>query len=106
MYIMEAHSTDGWQLESNITDGILIAQPETIEARERAASSCALGLHLSIPILVDTLDNRAEKLFSAWPERLYVVSAGGTVLYQGGKGPYGFDPEELDTFLKAGAFGL
>jgi len=45
------------------------------------------------------MDNAADRAFNAWPERLYVISTDGTVAYQGGKGPYGFDPEELATFV-------
>src|SRR5579862_1155306 len=96
VYIIEAHSTDGWQLDSNLTEGVLIAKAASFEERHQAASSCALGLKLSIPILVDTMDNRAENTFSAWPERLYVLSRDGVVAYQGGKGPYQFSPDELD----------
>jgi len=45
------------------------------------------------------MDNAAARAFNAWPERLYVISAEGRVAYQGGKGPYGFDPWELERFL-------
>lgn len=76
------------------------AQPETFVQRQAVANSCSLGLKLSIPIVVDTMDNQAETTFHAWPERLYVLSQDGTVLYQGGKGPYHFDPEELVRFIE------
>ena len=47
------------------------------------------------------MDNAADRAFQGWPERLYVLSTDGRIAYQGDKGPYGFDPEELDRFLKA-----
>ncbi len=47
------------------------------------------------------MDNAADIAFNGWPERLYVLSEEGRIAYQGGKGPYGFDLEELDTFLDA-----
>ena len=50
------------------------------------------------------MDNAAARAFGAWPERLYVLAPTGEVVYQGGKGPYGFKPEELDSFLQ-GFFG-
>ena len=64
------------------------------------ASACRLGLHLSIPTLIDGMDNQADIAFNGWPERLYALSTTGEVVYQGGKGPYGFDIDELERFLK------
>lgn len=46
------------------------------------------------------MDNAADRAFQGWPERLYVLAQEGTIVYQGGKGPYGFDLEELEHFLK------
>ena len=101
VYIREAHPTDGWALESNRNEQVEFAQPQTLDERQEVASACTLRLNLSIPTLVDAMDNAADRAYNGWPERLYVLSAGGRVAYQGGKGPYGFDPEELDRFLQA-----
>lgn len=46
------------------------------------------------------MDGRAEKAFGAWPERIYILGAGGAVLYKGGMGPFGFDPEEAEDRLR------
>lgn len=75
-------------------------QPETAEEREGVAAACALGLRLTISTLIDDMENGAATAFNAWPERLYVLGTDGRIAYKGGKGPYGFDPEELDGFLK------
>jgi hypothetical protein len=45
------------------------------------------------------MDNAADIAYQGWPERLYVLAKEGTIAYQGGKGPYGFDLEQLHTFL-------
>ena len=47
------------------------------------------------------MDNRADIAFNGWPERLYVLARTGEIIYQGGKGPYGFHVEELEEFLRA-----
>lgn len=99
MYIREAHPTDEWQVAANLVDGVEIAQTRSLPERQAAASACAAGLRLDIPILLDTMGDSAAVAFSAWPERLYVISRDGRVSYKGGKGPYGFDPTELETFL-------
>jgi hypothetical protein len=92
-------------MDSNIKDQVEYAQPQTYAEREGVANACTVGLRLSIPTLVDDLDNAADRAYNGWPERLYVLSAGGHVAYQGGKGPYGFDPEALHSFLEGYDFG-
>ena len=54
---------------------------------------------MSIPLLVDDMEDSADTNYRGWPERLYVINADGRVAYQGAKGPYGFNPEELYRFL-------
>ncbi len=68
--------------------------------RREAAGTCAAALGLTAPVLLDGMDNAADRAYGAWPERLYVLSREGTIAYQGGKGPYGFDPAELEDFLR------
>jgi hypothetical protein len=46
------------------------------------------------------MENDADRAYQAWPERLYVVGTDGRIRYQGGKGPYGFSPAELERFLE------
>ena len=99
VYIREAHPTDEWQVATNLTDQVEFSQTQSMAERHAVATACATALKLDIPILIDTMDDAANKAFSAWPERLYVLDEEGCVLYKGGKGPYGFAPDELDAFL-------
>lgn len=99
VYIREAHPSDGWQMESNRKEQIEYAQPQTLTERTEVATACALGLKLAMPTLIDTMENVAETTYQAWPERLFVLSTDGHIAYQGGKGPFHFDPEELGRFL-------
>ncbi len=86
-------------MESNRRDGIEVPQPAAFPDRLELARACCERLGLTVPLLLDTMENDADRAFSAWPERLFVVDRGGCVLYHGGKGPYGFDPDELGGFL-------
>ncbi len=79
---------------------MLIANHVSLSARADAALACALGLRLTVPILVDTIDDLAQRIYGAWPERLYVLDEHGRVAFQCGKGPYGFDVDELEGFLE------
>lgn len=99
VYIAEAHSTDGWQMDSNVAEGVLIAQPVAFEERWAAAERCAADLGLSIPTLVDGMDDAARTAFAAWPERIFIFGADGRLAYVGGPGPFGFDPAEANAAL-------
>jgi type I thyroxine 5'-deiodinase len=85
---------------SNREEHIEYAQPQTFIERQEVASACMIGLRLSIPALIDDMNNQADIAFNGWPERLYTLSPEGEIVYQGGKGPYGFDIDELDHFLE------
>lgn len=99
IYIAEAHTTDGWQTLSNEQEGIRISQPTTFAERLAAAQRCADSLPMSIPILVDGMDNAAMETFSAWPERIYIADRQSRIYYIGGHGPFDFRPEEARASL-------
>ncbi len=101
VYISEAHTVDGWQTESNEQEGIRLTQHTTFEDRLAAARLCSEKLRLTIPILVDSMDNAAFEAFSAWPERIYIIDRHGLVHYRGGPGPFEFKPEEALGSLTA-----
>ena len=58
-------------------------------------------LAIKIPALLDGMDNRAERAYTGWPDRLYVVGTDGRVRYKSAAGPFGFSPSELEASLKA-----
>ena len=100
VYIREAHPSDGWQVPSNTSEGVVFEQPTTFENRTEIAEACRLGLDISIPMLIDDMANTAEEGYSASPDRLYVVTRDGTIGYKGEMGPQGFDPREMELTLK------
>ena len=93
VYIAEAHATDGWQMQSNVDEGVLVANHVTIEDRFAAARAGVERLGLTMPVLVDRMDDAAGSAFAAWPERIYVVDSAGHIAYAGGPGPFEFDPD-------------
>jgi hypothetical protein len=99
VYIREAHPTDGRQLPVNERDKVLVKDPTTLEERQKVARDFAAQFKVSIPICVDTLDDQVEKAYAGWPDRLYVVDAGGKLAYVGGPGPGGFRVSELAPVL-------
>jgi Iodothyronine deiodinase len=103
IYIREAHPTDGWQVPANVREKILLADPKTLAERRKVAQEFAAQFKVSLPILVDTLDDLVEKAYAAWPDRVYVIAADGKIAYKGAIGPAGFKvgevPPVLDTLL-------
>ena len=101
VYIEEAHPIDGWQMDINVKDNVLVANPHTLEDRCLIADSCVRDLGIEFPALVDGPDNAVERAYTGWPDRLYVIDRQGRIAYKSGPGPFGFHPEGVDSTLKA-----
>jgi thiol-disulfide isomerase/thioredoxin len=99
VYVREAHPSDGWLMESNTKMGVKIPQPITMEERTAVATRCATELKYTMPLLVDTLDDRVGNMYSGMPARAYVIGKDGIVTYQSGRGPFGFKPAEMEQSL-------
>ncbi|GIV02295.1 MAG: hypothetical protein KatS3mg015_1125 [Fimbriimonadales bacterium] len=100
VYIREAHPEDGWQVRANERDGVIIKSHKSEKERIEAASACAVGLKLSIPILIDDMNDTVEKAYQGWPDRIYIVGKDGKIAYKGARGPAGFKPKEAEEALK------
>ena len=99
VYIKEAHPSDGWKSKSNERVGITLTQPTSFEERVKAASQCCGALELTIPMVVDGMDNRVGEAYSGFPDRLYLIDRNGKVALKSGRGPFGFIPAELEQSL-------
>jgi hypothetical protein len=99
VYIAEAHATDGWQMQSNVDEDVLVANHVTIEDRFAAARAGVERLGLTMTILVDDMDDAVSNAFAAWPERIYVVDTSARIAYAGGPGPFEFDPDAAAAAL-------
>lgn len=99
VYIREAHPNDGWKMQSNERVGVSVAQHATQAARNLAASHCCQELRLTMPLLVDTIDDEVNRAYSGFPDRLYLIDRDGNVAYKGGRGPFGYKPRELEQTL-------
>jgi Ca2+-binding EF-hand superfamily protein len=99
MYIREAHPTDGRQTQANVREGILVEDPRTKAEREEVAHEFAGQFKVSLPILIDGIDNKVGTDYTAMPDRIYVIDAEGKVAYKGGPGPGGFRVVEVPPVL-------
>ena len=103
VYIAEVHASDGWQVEENLRDGVLIQQHESMEERVGVGQTCMLKLALEMPAVVDEMNDAVAEAYAAMPERLYLIDREGKVAYKGGLGPMFFKPSEweeaIETYL-------
>ncbi len=76
-----------------------VHEPTTVDERLAVASSCAAKLDVGMPTVVDGIDNAVASAYGGWPDRLYLVGRDGRIAFQGGEGPFGFKPGELERAL-------
>ena len=100
VYVREAHPEDGWIVAENRRSGLAVRDPTTDEERREVAATCAVNLRLDMPMVVDRLDNAVASAYGGWPDRLYLVSRDVRIAFQGGEGPFGFKPHELERAIE------
>ena len=99
VYIKEAHPADDWPIP--VSKRIkYVKDPTSIFERFQVASTCVADLKISIPCLVDDMDNTAAVAYKGHPDRLYVVGKDGKIAYHGGPGPMGFKPAHMEKALR------
>lgn len=86
-------------MESNDRVGVAVAQPKVDRERADVASRCHELLEMSMPMLVDTMDDRVGRAYSGMPDRLYVIDRDGKVAFKSGRGPFWFNPGEMEQSL-------
>jgi alkylhydroperoxidase family enzyme len=99
VYVREAHPTGGWRMSSNDEAGVTFAQPRDYAERAGLAERCYAKLKMNMPLLVDEMDDRVGHAYSGMPARLYIIDTEGKVAYKGGRGPFGFKPDEMEQTL-------
>ena len=97
VYIAEAHPVE----KANFTGNIVISAHETLEDRLKAARVLQSSMQgEDNRILVDSMQDVANELYAAFPERLYVILDGKVVL-EGKPGPFGYNIAEIESFLES-----
>ncbi len=99
VYIKEAHALDEWQMDANEKENVCYPQPKTLSQRVAIANDFVTRFGYRVPLVVDDMDNRANALYAGWPERFYIVDEKGVILYKGKPGPFGYHPEEIESWL-------
>ena len=87
-------------MSSNVKDGVLFESPRTNEERIDVATTCIVRLAVKIPALLDGIDNRIERAYTGWPDRMYIIGTDGRIYFKSAPGPFGFSTKELEASLK------
>jgi len=100
VYIQEAHPSNAWQIENNVKDQVVYAEPTSIDERSNLAGICLTKLKINIPAILDDMGNPTERAYTGWPDRLYLVDREGRIAFKSPPGPCGFQPGELERALR------
>jgi Spy/CpxP family protein refolding chaperone/thiol-disulfide isomerase/thioredoxin len=98
IYTREAHPSDGWNVSRNEDDRIDVHQPTDIETRMDIAEKAKTYLHISIPLLVDDLEDTAAKAYNGAPNATVILAGGNIVARQQWTDPSGL-PRLIDDAL-------
>ena len=100
VYLKEAHPADGWSIQVN-PKLRYVKDPVTETERFQVANSCMLDLAITIPCVIDSMDNSTMQAYNAFPDRLYLIGKNGRIVFKGGPGPWGFKPDQLEAAIEA-----
>jgi len=79
---------------------VVIAQHTNIKERVIAADKCMKGLKLTIPCLLDTMDNAFLKAYGGIPAGTAVIDINGKIAYWNPGAPNGCRPKNAEDALK------
>jgi iodothyronine deiodinase-like protein len=88
-------------MDSNEKEQVCYPQPTTTAQRVAIANDFVKRFHFEIPLAVDPIENPANALYAGWPERFYIVDERGLIAFKGKTGPFGYHPEEVETWLSS-----
>ncbi len=101
VYITEAHAADG-RRPVEYAKKLKITEHENIGERCTTAEMLFKDKKLTIPCLVDGMDNAVNVAYSAHPDRIFLVRKDGRLAVAADRGPWGFKPglEATGDWLK------
>jgi peroxiredoxin len=77
VYTKEAHPSGGWEVDRNKDQEISIEQPASADARRQTAQMTRDKLKLTVPIVLDTMDDQVAAKFGAGENSAVVIDRDG-----------------------------
>ena len=101
-YIREAHPDgEAWQSTINRREGVRLPEARSVPEQAEHAALCRRELKIPYEVALDGLDGKAEAAFSAFPSRVFVIDARGTVTFSSALDVETLRPEALEAALEA-----
>lgn len=95
IYIREAHAADGAR-PNRTSQELGINEPKSFEERCETAERLVDDELLTMPMLIDDMDNSTDAAYQAKPDRVFLVRSDGRLAVAGERGPGGFAPALRD----------
>jgi hypothetical protein len=101
VYIRDSHPVLGFRAPTNDRRGIGPEQePKTLADREKWACEDRQKMKCTIPVVMDTFDDKTLKAYDAFPQRVYVLDTKGKVVYSSA-GLVGFELDAVSKVVKS-----
>jgi hypothetical protein len=100
VYINEAHASDSsWPVD--YAEEKAITEHDDYGERCSTADMLLADKNITIPMVIDGMDNVVNDAYAAWPDRAFIVRTDGKLAVAAARGPWGFVPalEEANTWL-------
>lgn len=100
VYINEAHAADSSRSVPYAKEkGIF--NHKSFEDRCATADMLIKDKDLTIATVIDGMDNKVNKAYSAWPDRVFLVRTDGRLAVAAVRGPFGYKPgiKDANTWL-------
>lgn len=96
VYISEAHAADDkWPVPYAKELGI--KEHKTYGERCIVAGRLRADKKLTIPCLVDSIDNEIATIYKGWPDRVFLIRKDGRLGIAAARGPWGFEPAVIEA---------
>jgi Spy/CpxP family protein refolding chaperone len=80
VYTRESHPVGEWEVERNKHARVLVEQPKTFDERKALARQAKQALKLTIPIAVDTMDDKVATEYGGFTTAAVIVGRDGTIV--------------------------
>ena len=107
VYIREAHAADS-QRPTQTAKHLGIYEAKNYDDRCETAQRLLDDKSLTMPMLIDNIDNGTNLAYNAHPDRVFLVRTDGRLAVAADRGPFGFAPalddaaEWLEEFASTG----
>ena len=91
VYINEAHASDG-RRPVGYAKELGITEHDDYSERCTTAQMLIDDKSLTLPCVIDGMDNKVNKSYHAWPDRVFLIRKDGRLAVAADRGPWGFKP--------------